>query len=365
MKFSRVVSLLARLLEWTEGELTEERSRLEILSQLKYDEYQQFSAGDRFAESLVRWLYQLETLDERRTAYDYIRGSLVFFSRAEIGHLVSMAYRHGIRPELLSAAAKHLRGSPYKVGGLSREAPFLSREARTLFVALSDGSRIDQFRRANPDLSHEQIVQSYEVSQEKSEGLLKKLRERTGDKDAHFCNVVLLDDFSASGTSYFSGDGKKGKIAKFLAGLTTDENPTRTLFGDDLSQTLVVVTLYIATAAARRHIEKGLRQALEYQSLNHKLLVIQELPDSCRVDRSAADRVPFQDVLEHYYDDSIFDSHMQKGGAVDGRYGYADGGLSVILHHNTPNNSVAILWSYDHCDVRGLFPRVRRHKDFE
>jgi hypothetical protein len=33
-----------------------------------------------------------------------------------------------------------------------------------------------------------------------------------------------------------------------------------------------------------------------------------------------------------------------------------------VMHHNTPNNSIALLWSYDDTEARGLFPRVRRHK---
>ncbi|HWG46501.1 MAG TPA: hypothetical protein VN688_27310, partial [Gemmataceae bacterium] len=64
-----------------------------------------------------------------------------------------------------------------------------------------------------------------------------------------------------------------------------------------------------------------------------------------------------------YYDHSIFDPHIEKGGAPDARYGYADCGLPVVLHHNTPNNAIALLWSYDDRAVRGLFPRVQRHKE--
>jgi len=55
--------------------------------------------------------------------------------------------------------------------------------------------------------------------------------------------------------------------------------------------------------------------------------------------------------------------HMQKGKTPDAKYGYGDCGLPVILHHNTPNNSLAILWFYENCTIRGLFPRVQRHKE--
>jgi len=59
----------------------------------------------------------------------------------------------------------------------------------------------------------------------------------------------------------------------------------------------------------------------------------------------------------------VFDEHFEKGGTSDAKYGYAAGGLPIVLHHNTPNNSIALLWSYDDRDVVGLFPRVQRHKE--
>jgi len=59
----------------------------------------------------------------------------------------------------------------------------------------------------------------------------------------------------------------------------------------------------------------------------------------------------------------VFNEHFEKGGTSDAKYGYAAGGLPVVLHHNTPNNSIALLWSYDDREVVGLFPRVQRHKE--
>jgi hypothetical protein len=64
-----------------------------------------------------------------------------------------------------------------------------------------------------------------------------------------------------------------------------------------------------------------------------------------------------------YYDPDIYDEHFAKGGAPDARYGYADCGLPLVLHHNTPNNSVALLMSYEGLKFRGLFPRIQRHKE--
>jgi hypothetical protein len=65
-----------------------------------------------------------------------------------------------------------------------------------------------------------------------------------------------------------------------------------------------------------------------------------------------------------YFDEDADDEHG-KIGKTSKRYGYADGRLPVVLAHNTPNNSVYILWAEDVHRVRGLFPRVSRHRKFQ
>ena len=88
---------------------------------------------------------------------------------------------------------------------------------------------------------------------------------------------------------------------------------------------------------------------------------IQHLPPTIKIARDDDDA--FRALSDKYYDNSIFDVHLKKGGTPDAKYGYADCGLPVVLHHNSPNNALALLWSYDDGTVRGLFPRVRRHKE--
>ena len=67
---------------------------------------------------------------------------------------------------------------------------------------------------------------------------------------------------------------------------------------------------------------------------------------------------------DEYYDKKVEDEHTGLGGTLDLRFGFAGCSLPLVLHHNTPNNSIALLWSYDYeeCKIRGLFPRVRRHE---
>ncbi len=77
--------LLANVMEWTP------RTSLASgpssgLAAFKYDEYQQFSPGMRFVESLALWLEQF-TEDERKTAYEFVLSRLVFLSARRDGAL--------------------------------------------------------------------------------------------------------------------------------------------------------------------------------------------------------------------------------------------------------------------------------------
>jgi len=64
--------------------------------------------------------------------------------------------------------------------------------------------------------------------------------------------------------------------------------------------------------------------------------------------------------MSEYYDEDIQDKHTRQGGS-DVKLGFGSCALPLILHHNTPNNSVPILWSYENLKFQGLFPRIPRH----
>jgi hypothetical protein len=73
-------------------------------------------------------------------------------------------------------------------------------------------------------------------------------------------------------------------------------------------------------------------------------------------------------LLQKRYDPSIENSHMGTNIAL----GYRQGGLPVVLDHNTPNNSVATLWAQSDPTkpnyipanrMLPLFPRRQRHSD--
>ena len=334
-------SLLAKVMGWSPHEAAGERVLLKILGDYKYDEYQQFSPGMRFVESLAQWLEQFIP-HERKTAYEFITSKLVYCSSLEINHLVSVSYPDHIRLHLLKRAGREVGLSPWHLGKTEKTIAFRALERQTLFLGLSDGARTDVFRRANPDLSHEQVRQSHELAEERAEKLLGKLREglttillRTpNEEEVKFRTIVLLDDFSASGLSYLrkNGDSHVGKIGAFLTPLFSEGSPIAKLACTDNLDLLVV--LYLATDHAKSYLEAELTALCEGR-LNVSVLVVFPMSSEIVVRRG---HCPALDaVIDAHYDEANETDSTRIGGA-DLKYGFAGCGLPLVMSHNTPNN---------------------------
>ena len=361
--------LLAQVMEWGPEDIARERPWIQAMADYKYDEYRQFSPGMRFTESLALWLRQFDDISERQTAYAYIRSAVVFFSQSEVSHFVAMAYPDHVKPRLLSRAAADLDEPVWRVSRASLSPEFRAIERKTLFLGLSDGAHTDMFRRANPSLSHEQMGLTYEVSRQRAAALLASLRLDLGmplpgctSDELRFSTLVLLDDFAGSGVSYIRKDGSgavEGKVAKLFHSIYDSQGDMYGLF--DVNKLVLIIVLYIATEHARMHIETLCQELWAPTGTRPEVVVVSPLSSQL----SLIETDPFWVVAEKYYDAKLHDSHMARGGTPDSRFGFAGCALPVVLFHNTPNNSVALLWSYeaDDISIRGLFPRVRRHKE--
>lgn len=348
--------LLANVMAWSPADVARERPILQALALLKYDEYQQFSPGMRFVESLALWLAQFRQGD-RNVAYDFIRERLVFLSEAEMAHFAQIMYPDVLRPILLARAATGDGVSQFRVEHIARSAAFERLQATTLFFGLSDGARIDQFRRSNRELSHEQIFPNYELPPERVQELRAWL-EKQGRADAPVPAIVLLDDFAGSGTSYVrQEDGKlRGKLSKFLERITTSPEWKNIVRFPDTS---VIVALYVATAQAIASIRAGADGLEAMFGAKIDLHPVQLLDGRMRLSPSSTE--PFVKLAEQYYDPSVEDEHTKKGG-TNLKYGFAACGLPLVLHHNTPNNSLFLLWVEDSESIRPLFPRFSRFR---
>ncbi|KVL19464.1 phosphoribosyltransferase-like protein [Burkholderia sp. MSMB1826] len=404
MKDENAQHLLAKVMNWQDQEaVLEYVPVLRLLADYKYDGYQRFGPGKRFIESLALWLNQFDSSD-RQSALDLVLKRLVYISDPEISHLVQHAYPDVIVQERIRLVAEERSLPTYRVGEICRDPRFEELQNKSLYLGLSDGARTNELRRfSGGEISNEQIWQAYELGDAKAEDMLDALRktlskgepeppktneeiwrafeaggvaqanglidllrpsnsEHQRSRDAKFTIVWLMDDFSGSGNTYIRFDGAsgrfKGKIKKIYERLHQ---------GDlvDTSHYEVFLLLYVATRQAIDHIEYwSERFALEngYKPLQVRVLCTIEQDVSLAKDNSTE----FRRILseQRYYDPAAFDEHIEVGGTNTAQMGFAGCALPIVLSHNTPNNSVYLLWGTESGRFPGLFPRISRHKEF-
>ena len=401
------LKILEKIMGWNDEEAKEESDWLRFMSRYKYDDYRGYLVGARFIESLAIWLQQFKAGYERRTAYKYIRENLIYIGPAELQRLVGRFFHEEVKKNLRAAVAERLKVAKnidfpeYMAWSEENSIDEFKHEVRrTLFMGLSDGARLDSFRRANSEvISNEQVVITTEISKRKWEDLLDKLKDdkrnkSKGEKKRKFERVYLVDDFTASGTSFIrikkneNGEKEelKGKLKKFAAALKkAEEDLKESPFVDEFK---VLVHHYIASSQAKEKIEKRyddpwVKEKLEEMGIHDvQFSYGMILPENIRLGRSSKEK--FANLCDEYYDASIHKNpHFPKGEGpegevLDGKFGYAECGLPLILYHNTPNNSLSLLWaeaegkggwknkkgeSEKNRPMKPLFKRRERHRE--
>lgn len=364
MKEEIAQGLLALVMDWREDRVVEELPRLDRMARFKYDEYQQFGPGQKFLEALCLWLKQFANHTERETAYAFVRDRIVFISSADMRHLVESSFPDVIRPPLICDTAAAIGIAPHRVTEVIRHVAYERALRQTLFLGLSDGSRMDIFRRAAA-LDNEQVWQAYEISKPKSVGMLKDLRSALGDEDVQFARIVLIDDFSASGISYIrkEGDEWKGKLVKALEQFRLGQDASCLI---EYAAIKMHIVLYVATKAAVDYIGKKLADYCAEQSIPvPDITAVYELsPDMSLEPTRDKDFLTLVDG-DSYYRTRPLDEHEAKGGTDTVKRGFAACALPLVLAHNCPNNSIYLLWAdpLEKGSARGLFPRIVRHRE--
>ncbi len=367
-----ILGKLSEIMLWDTDRSRDEFAWLNLMAKMKYDGYQDFRAGVRFVESLADWLQQFPTHPERETAYGFMREHLVYVSPGELNHLVELFYPETVQWRLMQEAAARSGIPTYRLWAHEEATALYRRLLRqTLFIELSDGARIDVFRRANAGVvSNEQVVTAPRINKAKWDDLLKDLRGDLKDPDARFAFVFLVDDFIASGTTLLRWEEAKkrwnGKMLRFWE----DVEEAGVAASHFEPEWVLCVHHYLATHRARETAEGRQAEVLEarrkagqgwFERVKFSYGTV--LPKTFPVDD--ARHGEFLKLVGKYYDDAIETEHMKLGGE-DARLGFGKCALPLVLEHNTPNNSLAILWADTAGEngkhqMRPLFRRRQRH----
>lgn len=371
MRRELAFSLISDLMEWDDSDATKEYAWLKLMVDYKFDRYQGYGPGIHFYARLISWLGQFKDVATRRTAYRYLRNNLVFISQPELYQLIKLAMPEMEKDARRVIAKRHNIAYYETWTNKNAQNDLKLMSLRTLYVGLSDGARIDVFRRDNDGvLTNEQVVATNEISDEKWDSLGKKLADRLvqngySNVENKFERVCLIDDFTGSGTTLIRYDNDKaswdGKVHKFCS-----QNSDRPQIAD---QCHIQIHHYLASAKANKAIEDALP---EFQAIMPRFSckasyswVLSKDPDVVMGPGSDADLMSW---ITGHYDPSIQTTHN----CPDGKpiaLGYKQCGLPVVLEHNTPNNTIALIWATSKPGSKNphimwpLFPRTDRHID--
>ena len=379
--------LLSSVMSWDYVGLNSERPELEFMGSMKYDAYDRFMPGTRFMSSLVQWLNQFDE-EDRATVLNFVKKKLVFISSPQMNYLVDLLYDSKIRPILLRKATENAQTPSYMLCNKKVQKQFEIEKRSSLVVGLSDGAHTDILRRS-AGFSNEQVLTNYYPDGKKLKDMLKDLREDKkleGVENVYFRNIFLIDDFTASGKSFVRYDEKakkfKGKLSKIIDELyATNIEPTEEekkegkkeelhlsyLLDANQPEIHIDILFCMATQKAEDNIRKSLDDFLEkrsYGKIKYHIHVVQKLEES--LNRDITGDPDLMRVLEKpkYLHQNLKDDTAYKVGNVNRPYlGFDECALPVVLSHNTPNNSLPILWqdTDDEKQFKGLFPRISRH----
>ena len=321
-------------------------------------------------ESLVLWLERFPSAKEKELAYNYVKENLVFISTRELEHLIQMTYMDIIRPYLINTVSEKYKIEKSAIKKIVNDINFKITQRKCLFLGLSDGAKLDLFRRLSVSLKHEQIYPAYLITEEKAGELkeeldydIKKLTKKSANEK--YETIFLIDDFSASGKSYIrtQKDGRcTGKIVKFLRQITDDKKFDFIAEAIDTKKLRLCVVLYVATTRAIQRIQKLVREHVAHTSIQVDVYAIQEIDDSVGLRPDELGKM--NDVLKNKFQhDDIVTPQYENGKHDEPHLGFDECGLPLIMSHNCPNNSVPILWyANEQKNIPALFPRVQRYK---
>lgn len=264
-------------------------------------------------------------------------------------------------PILRQSVAERLSIAPYHVAQIEAHEQFRDELKHSLFLGLADGARVDELRRS-AGLDTNQVEASYYLAASRIIAMSKKM-------GVAFRNIFLIDDFYGSGKSvlrwekddhwletYVEGAEPKGHLQRFLD-ILQDAITSSSIE----SAPKVHVCLYVTTEQAISHIRRAVSDHSGWSQIGlpsvSAALIIH---DDSRLICGTSD-ANFDKILHDMYQPEVLMNEHRSVGGDKVVHGFSDCGLPLVFGHNTPNNSVYLLWETLGGYV-GLFPRVDRYK---
>ena len=201
--------------------------------------------------------------------------------------------------------------------------------------------------------------------------MLESLRKDLKDDSAKFAFIVLVDDFTGSGKSLHRLENEiwKGKLEKCWNDVSKKGDSTPSVLETHFESCwTLIVHHYVATVQALATIRSNneLRKANSVPNeWYERVLFTNGLTLPVDMKLTSETYPAFGELVSKYYDASIETVHMRVGGG-DAKWGFGSCGLPLVLEHNTPNNSIALLWAESEGKdeahpMRPLFRRRQRH----
>ena len=127
----------------------------------------------------------------------------------------------------------------------------------------------------------------------------------------------------------------------------------------------IYIMFYIATTEAIDRITKRLEELflkLDFcENINIEIKVLQKIDSSIKSQILNSSK-EFIELCKKYIHEDIVDRHWKKAKHEQYYLGYNECALPIVLSHNTPNNSLPLIWwTSEKHNFNGLFPRITRH----
>ena len=107
MRYELAESILKSTMEhWDTVKMSEEIKDIQIISEIKYDDYQQYTHGMRYIESLALWMRQFDTPEDKDCAYDLVKNKLIYISEEEMRQIVMYSYEMSMKKYLMEKTRK-------------------------------------------------------------------------------------------------------------------------------------------------------------------------------------------------------------------------------------------------------------------